>query len=178
MYEKLASFLKATGTYSINALGAGLTVTVFLRSHCTLSVFAHAFIGLTVRLILSCCISPSQNYAFRGSTGVPRQISGLSVGLREVRTLVFLQVSTILSGERGARESRDNVSGLPINLNKATRGWGNFTNLRTSILTHAALVWRLLTPALHSSTVGAFDVLRVSALFFGIWSSRRLNDST
>ena len=38
-------------------------------------------------------------------------------------TVVFLQVSTTLSG--GVRESRDNTSGLPIGLNKDIMGWEN-----------------------------------------------------
>ena len=36
-------------------------------------------------------------------------------------TVVFVQVRSLLSG--GARESRDNVSGLPIGLNKGIMGW-------------------------------------------------------
>ena len=44
----------------------------------------------------------------------------------EIRTVVFLQVSTMLSGK--ARESRDNISELSIGLSKGIMGWGN-TNL-------------------------------------------------
>ena len=37
--------------------------------------------------------------------------------------VVVLQVSIVLSG--GARESRDNISGLPNGLNKGIMGWGS-----------------------------------------------------
>ena len=46
----------------------------------------------------------------------------MSVGMAKM-PVVFLQVSILLS--RGVRQSRDNVSGLPIGLNKGITGWGS-----------------------------------------------------
>lgn len=43
--------------------------------------------------------------------------------IRRQESVVFLQVSTMVS--RGARGSRDSVSGLLISLNKGVMGWGN-----------------------------------------------------
>lgn len=48
---------------------------------------------------------------------------GRRARLESRASVVFLQVSTMLS--RGARESRDIVSGLAIDLNKGKMGRGN-----------------------------------------------------
>ena len=48
------------------------------------------------------------------------------LALSSIPSVVVLQVSILLSG--GARESRDNVSGLPNGLSKGIMGWGS-TNL-------------------------------------------------